>query len=266
MPLAAHAEAADSGHINGGSYGVDGKTLHYLESGRPDADSQKPVVIFIHGTPGSSRAFDAYLTDQTLRAQAHMIAIDRPGFGASDAKLVTSLEGQARAIAPLLEPATLDRDPGTPVILVGHSLGGSIAYQIAADYPGQVDGVIAVAASLDPALGGPRWYNRLASMFMWLVPGDLKAANREIMPLGRSLDALAGKLSAIRAPVTVIHGTEDRLVSVRHLDYIREKLAHVEPNIISEEGGSHFILWQQPAIIAQSIIDMLGHLRGKDGK
>ena len=265
-PSPAAAERTDDPTISGGVWASDNKTLHFRESGRPDAASDKPLVIFIHGTPGSSSAFDAYLAEPALQRRAHMVAVDRPGFGQSGSELVTSLEGQARAIAPLLEPATLDRAPDTPVILVGHSLGGSIAYQIAADYPDRVDGVIAVAASLDPTLGGPRWYNRLASMFMWFVPKDLKAANREIMPLGRSLDALAGKLSAIEAPVTVIHGTEDRLVSVRHLDYIREKLAHVDPKIISEQGGSHFILWQQPTIIAESIIDMLGRMRGRDNE
>jgi hypothetical protein len=71
---------------------VGSRTIFYAETGDPS----QPPVAFIHGTPGSWMAFGGYLGDDCLRRAAHMIAVDRPGFGRSGYKqVVPSLQEQA---------------------------------------------------------------------------------------------------------------------------------------------------------------------------
>ncbi|NOX52717.1 MAG: hypothetical protein GXP16_19605 [Gammaproteobacteria bacterium] len=48
----------------------------------PNSDTDIPNR-FIHGTPGSWQGYQAYLRNPRLQSTAHMIAIDRLGFGES---------------------------------------------------------------------------------------------------------------------------------------------------------------------------------------
>ena len=60
----------------------------------------KPLVIFLHGAPGSLSAFIDYLKNKELQKSVNMIAVDRPGYGYSNfGKEETSLQAQAFYIA-----------------------------------------------------------------------------------------------------------------------------------------------------------------------
>ncbi|MCB1693500.1 MAG: alpha/beta hydrolase [Pseudomonadales bacterium] len=225
--------------------------LAYAEAGNPDA----PLVLFIHGTPGSWHAFRPYLLDPALQAASHMVAMDRPGFGESaDVGVEGSLARQSKMLAPFLDMAH-----GHEVFLVGHSLGGTIAYRMAVDYPGRINGMVIVSSSISPELGGARWYNRLASLplISLLVPGDLRKANEEIMPLGDELAALTPRLGEIRMPVTIIHGKKDHLVSFRNVAYAERMLSSAKIRLIADDNAGHFMLWEQHTVIAEAIRTML---------
>ena len=111
-----------------GSYSAMGKRMHYASVG---AEEKRPV-IFIHGTPGSWEAFAIYLSDARLRRNAHLVAVDRIGFGKSASeKVVTSLQTQAALLFPLVRMTTARQG----ALLDGHSLGAPIAVRMAMDYP-----------------------------------------------------------------------------------------------------------------------------------
>src|SRR3546814_7805329 len=95
---------------------------------------------------------------------------------------------QSRLIGPLLK-SLAERSNGCGIVLVGHSLGGSLVARMAIDYPQWVRGLVIIAGSIDPELGKPRWYNTLASVppVCWLTPGALAKANTELMPLHADL-------------------------------------------------------------------------------
>jgi pimeloyl-ACP methyl ester carboxylesterase len=127
-------------------------------------------------------AFGGYLGDDNLRRAAHMIAVDRPGFGRSGYKQVTpSLQEQAALQAPVLRKAVKERK----ATLVGHSLGAPIAVRLTTDNPDLVDGLVLLSPSIDPTREKPRWYNRVASwpLISWAIPTKLALANEELMPL-----------------------------------------------------------------------------------
>ena len=235
-----------------------GRTMYYAETGSPT----KPLIVFIHGTPGSWRGFGQYLADESLRRRAHLIAVDRPGFGRSEhEQLVTSLSEQAAFICQFLQ-----RDfTGRRAILVGHSLGASIAARLAMDQPDLVEGLVLVAPSIDPKLEKPRWYNHLADnrFVRWVLPNDLSLANQEVMPLYGELSQMLPLWQRLSMPVIVIQGGKDRLTSPANADFAVNVLG-TRARIIRVPQAGHFIIWKQPAIIVDAILSLLekpGHPR-----
>ena len=118
--------------------------VHFIEV---TEDNSKPLIIFIHGSPGTWRAWIKYLKDPQLQRMAHMIAVDRPGYGGSGkGQVETSLVQQALDIAPLLDKAS----PGQRVLVVGHSFGGPVAARLAMDYGDKITDILILAGSIDP--------------------------------------------------------------------------------------------------------------------
>jgi pimeloyl-ACP methyl ester carboxylesterase len=237
---------------------VGGRTIFYAESGDP----AQPPVAFIHGTPGSWMAFGGYLGDDNLRRAARLIAVDRPGFGRSGYKQVLpSLQEQAALLAQVLR----DAFKGRGAILVGHSLGAPIAVRLTMDNPDLVDGLVLVSPSIDPALEKPRWYNQVANwpLISWAIPTKLALANEELMPLEAELSKMLPLWQRVQVPVIVIQGQKDRLVSPASADFAERELGH-RAKIIRVPDAGHFILWQQPSIISDAVLSLLGQGRSRN--
>ena len=237
------------------TYEVDGRTMHFVEvvSTQP-----KPLVIFIHGSPGDWRGWTDYLTDEALTAKAHLIAVDRPGFGNSGAgKVERSLAQQSKDVAPLLDRV----QKGQRVILVGHSYGGPLAARMAIDYPKKVTDVIILAGSIDPALEETKWYQYPADwrLIRWAVPSVLTVTNQEIMALKDELTTMLPLWVNIRQRVTVIQGGKDDLVPAANADFAQEKLVNAASlSMIRLPENNHFLPWNQTALVKETIVK---HLR-----
>ena len=245
------AAFADRQHAKFSEFAVGDRLIHFVAAGQRNA----PLIVLIHGTPGSWHAYADLLTDELLLSRAYLIAVDRPGFGKSNpGDVMTSLEQQAAFLRPIIERESIDRR----AILVGHSLGAPIAARLAMDYPECVSGLVLVAPSLDPELEKPRWYNHLAASILvnWAVPDELALANREIMPLSAELAQLLPRWSRIQIPVIVVQGEEDRLVSPANADFAKRVLKdHVSVVRVADQG--HFILWNRPGLIRDQILVLL---------
>jgi pimeloyl-ACP methyl ester carboxylesterase len=123
----------------GGDYiTLRGKQIHYTEQ----PGSGVPVVM-IHGLPGTNLDFERVIHDLPGR---HVIAIDRPGFGWSKGGWLPYQE-QIDMVHDLVSQRHL-----APVILVGHSFGGTLALGVARRYPQDVAKMVLVA----PGAGGLR--------------------------------------------------------------------------------------------------------------
>ena len=144
------------------TYQVDDWQLNYAEVG----DRSSPLVLFVHGSPGSWDAFIHFLADADLEKRCHIVSVDRPGFGSSErGRHQYDLQKQASALKPILETNA----SGTPALLVGHSFGGPVIARFAMDYPDLVGGLILIAASIDPELETVKWYQKAAEQ------GDVRA-------------------------------------------------------------------------------------------
>ncbi len=225
--------------------------IFYAESGQRG----RQLVLFIHGTPGSWQGYARYLQDGELTRRAHLIAMDRPGFGKSASGVLPSLREQAAILQEFSRFNTAD----TPMIVVGHSLGGTIAYRMAIDFPDAVAALVIVSASIDPELGKPRWYNRAASyrLVHWLLPDELARANREIMPLREELERMEPRLGRLTTRITVIQGDRDRLVHAGNLTFAERVLVQARFKAVSVPDRGHFLLWEDPDIVLSEILALL---------
>lgn len=233
-------------------FDIDGHQFQVVESG----DRSKQLVLFIHGTPGSWEGYSEYLRMPSLASRAHLMAMDRPGFGKSnEGTWLPPFQEQASILIKLREL----NHSALPIIIVGHSLGGSIAYRMAVDFPDDISGMVVISAPVDPGLSKRRWYNLLASyaVISWMLPDSLIKANREMNLLQGDLLALEPMLPEIRSNVTVIQGREDKLVKFGNLGFAEEKLTQAHFKAIPVADMGHFVLWEKPGLIAAEILALL---------
>jgi len=227
--------------------------LHYVVAG---AGSRR--VLFVHGSPGTWEAYRAFLDDRRLRSGARLLALDRPGFGGSGrGRPDPSLERQAAAAA-----AVLDAEPGSPAVVVGHSLGGPIAARLAVDRPDLVGALVLIAPSIDPALERHRWYNvagswRLVQLFLSV---DMVTSNRELWPLRGELEALAPRLADLACPATVIQGDRDDLVPPANAEFAARAFPPGSVEVRWVAGEGHFVVWTRPELIARAVLESVAGL------
>lgn len=238
------------------SYQSGNRKMHYAQTG----DDEKPLVVFVHGSPGSMSAFVPFLVDSSLLARAQLISVDRPGFGYSRYGFAErTLTTQASVIRDLL----VEKKGNRPLILVGHSLGGPLVARLAMDYPDLVDGLVIVAGAIDPKLEPDEaWFRApLATPFLrWILPGSLRASNYELYHLKPELERMLPYWKNLRCPVVIIHGKKDNLVPFGNVAFAEK---HIDPALtkyITHEGARHFIPWEQPDMIVEGVNYLLERL------
>lgn len=238
------------------SYKSGDRKIHYVDVG----EEERPMVLFVHGSPGDWTAFLDYLGNGALLKRARLIAVDRPGFGLSDkGRAEKSMARQASDLRHILE----QNRSGKPAILVGHSLGGPVIARMAMDYPELVGGIILVAPSIDPELEKTKWFQIPANWmaFSWMVPTDLVTSNREILPLKGQLQEMLPLWAKITAPSTVIQGEQDRLVPPENADFAKKMLVNSPLTMVRIQDMNHFVPWTRPDLIEDAVLRHLDLLQ-----
>jgi len=231
------------------SYKVDYRQIHYVCSG----DDQNPLVLFVHGSPGSLSAFIHFLADSALLKHYMLITTDRPGFGYSNfGNAEPSINKQAELLIPILEKYKTNR----PVILVGHSLGAPVIAQMAINHPELIDGLVIVAGSIDPDLEpNEAWFRiPLSTPFLsWILPRSFRASNEELYNFKSELNAMLPHWSEIKIPVVVVQGGKDTFVDPGNADFAKKVIINARVEIIYKDDMDHFVPWSDPELIVKGI-------------
>ena len=233
------------------SYRVGSRLVNYVHIGNENL----PLVLLIHGSPGSLSAFIHFLADTVLLKRVQLVSVDRPGFGSSNFGYAEpSLGKQANLLRPILEKYKKDQ----PVILVGHSLGGPVIARMAMDFPKLVDGLVMVAPSIDPNLEPKEWFRGpLALPFLkWILPRSIRASNDEIWNLKPELQSMLPMWSKIEAKTIVIQGGVDTLVPPGNADFAKKMITNAPVEVVLKEDMNHFVPWNNPQLIKDAILKL----------
>jgi len=113
----------------------DGVHIEYRVSGKGD-----PAIVLIHGWATDANYWNAQIA--ALQAKYTVVAVDLAGHGGStQSRTNWSMEKYGEDVATVVQ-----RIPNQQVILVGHSMGGTVALEAAHSLGNRVIGIIVVDA------------------------------------------------------------------------------------------------------------------------
>jgi pimeloyl-ACP methyl ester carboxylesterase len=189
---------------------VHGHSISYLEAG------EGPVLLLVHGIAGSCENWRE--TIEPLARHHTAIAPDLPGHGASQAGGGDySIGAMASGLRDLL--LALGHERAT---VVGHSLGGGIAMQLAYQHPEMIERLVLVSSGgLGPEVSPVLRAAALpgADLFISVTAG---AGQRVGSALGRGLGAIGLRPSADVAEVARAYASlEDPARRAAFLDTLR---------------------------------------------
>jgi pimeloyl-ACP methyl ester carboxylesterase len=175
---------------------VDGAAVRVMEAFQPSARRSDPL-LFLHGWGLSPQTYAEGIAQLTA-AGIRVIAPALPGFSGSDGPPLRGIDMRAygQRVGRLLDVLGIEK----PVFVVGHSFGGGVAIQLAADRPERVRSLTLIS----PVGGAPGRRVGLvsASWLRWAL-GSLT----ELSPqqLSRSAPGMLRALvpNALRKPVTM---------------------------------------------------------------
>ncbi len=198
--------------------GTDVK-LHALwlpQAGRPDA----PVLLYLHGARRTVEG-SAFRIRHLHELGFSVLAIDYRGFGRSSDALPgeDEVHEDARAAWDWLARTY----PGRPRYLYGHSLGGAVAVRLASE----VDDAAGLVVEGS--------FTSIPDVFRTLQWGWLP-----ITPLITQRFDAASHIDRVRAPLVVVHGSADRLISPELGRALYERAPVAAKRFVLVEGGTHY--------------------------
>jgi pimeloyl-ACP methyl ester carboxylesterase len=117
--------------------GVNDLRLHYVDWG----PAGNPPLVLLHGYSAQARYWDGFAVH--MRDAYHVYALDQRGHGDSDWADAYPPEAMPADLAAFADQLGLGR-----FTIVGHSMGGSVAFRYAADHPERVERLIIEDAGL----------------------------------------------------------------------------------------------------------------------
>ncbi len=218
--------------------GASGQRLHAWW--RAAADPRAPAILYLHGARWNLTG-SANRIERWRDLGFSVLAVDYRGFGQSSA--IAPTEDHAYEDAQAAWDFLARLAPGRERFIVGHSLGGAIAVELARRRP-DASGLVleATFTSVDDMIERSAWG--------WLPVGLI---------LNQHFDALA-KIGEVKMPVLVAHGTRDGIVPFE----MGERLyaaARGPKRFIRVEGAGHHDLSGKAAREYRAALAELFHLR-----
>jgi pimeloyl-ACP methyl ester carboxylesterase len=233
-------------------------TIHAAEGGAG------PPLLLLHGLGGSCRWWGHNL--EGLAKHFRVYAPDMPGFGLSRSREFFNLHRAADDLVRWMQQIDLPR-----AHVVGHSMGGFVALDLAARYPEFVDRLVLVSAAvratdLKPQLNLHQLKPNLRRIkpnlrglnTLPLLLGDICRCNpRNILAAtqGMMLTKVHDRLQHIQAPTMVLWGDQDAMVPVQQGYALAQQLPCEELVMIEDAG--HHPMWDQPEIFNNELVNFL---------
>jgi pimeloyl-ACP methyl ester carboxylesterase len=233
-------------------------------------DGQAPPV-FIHGSGDSAKTWAQVIV---ALPDVPCVALDLPGHGA----LIEQPGPDAPSVSDYAQFVRVEigRRGLAGARVVGHSLGGAIALQLALDAPDLIGGIALVGTGARlrvlPDLLAAAQQNQEATpqslAGFGFAPGHEQAREHfllELEPIAsgahyRDLAACDAfdcrdQLGRIACPALIVVGTEDRLTPPKYATYLRDHLPHA--TLVEIPGAGHYLPHEAPGQLATALRDWM---------
>lgn len=244
--------------------------VHFIDAGQPGA---APAVL-LHQTP---RSVDEYAEVIPILANhLRVIAVDNPGYGASDTPArQPTVEEYADTVVALLDHLAIPR-----ATLVGHHTGAILAVDIAARYPDRVDRLvlsgphymdaemrellrkISVQWRVQP--DGSHMAEKWEKFSGWVAdPAIVHRAVTDLLRAGETSEyghfacadyRMEDTLPLVTAPTLLIVGLDDPFANHPKNAVFADTIPQTEK--VELQGGI-FLPTESPAAFAQAVLDYL---------
>jgi pimeloyl-ACP methyl ester carboxylesterase len=236
---------------------VFGLAMRYSAVGNPG----DPVILYIHGNLGSGVWYERVMDVPGYRT----IAPDMPNFGMSDVSGDYSVAGYARAVSGFLDELGVEK-----CTIVGHSLGGVVAMELAATRPELIERLLLVSPgpieglktpeshypaieryktdraflkaglqAVTPSLRDEDFLDRLTEMGSRMDPGAFIGHPEE---LGKA--DFRGRLGTLPFPTMLLRGEADIIITE---DMAARTAAHLGAEPVGMPGCGHSPMVERPA-------------------
>jgi alpha-beta hydrolase superfamily lysophospholipase len=246
--------------------GAKGSTL-YLREWKPEAQAIKAVVCLVHGMGEHGDRYKhvaASFTEEGIT----LLALDQQGHGRSTGIRghLPSL-GAATSDAYLMLEAALERHPGVPIFLYGHSMGGNVALNCALRLHPPIRGLILTSPGLRLAFkpnAAVEWIGRRLAAVVptmqqstGLKPAELfrsgydqaapivddplchtKITLHTYIEIGEGGEWALEHAGSLKDPVLLMHGTSDLVTSYEASKLLSERIGE-RCRFVQWEGGYH---------------------------
>jgi pimeloyl-ACP methyl ester carboxylesterase len=233
-----------------------------------EPEPRAPIVL-LHDSLGCVTLWGTFAQTLAHATSRRVIAYDRAGFGASDARTDRLHAGFVRDEAARFFPALCEQLGVERFIAFGHSVGGGMAVECAAQHAGQCDALITEAAQTfveDRTLAGiraaraqfrdPAQFARLARYHgdktQWVLDAWIETwLSPEFADW--SLDAVLPRVSC---PTLAIHGSLDEYGTQVHPERIAASVSGPGRAAIMD-GVRHVPHREQEAQVAATVAEFL---------
>lgn len=244
------------------------------------AGDRTDAVVFIHSLGGSSADWDAEM--DLIGAGRRALAIDLPGFGRSPSPTgPMTMADYAAAVKAALDGAGVER-----CVLVGLSMGGMVALELATTIPDRVDGLVlcsttakvdetvrAILGTCEEAIDAAGMEGFAAGMVQQIFSPQIltdppSVVERYIAGLrGGDPDgfkaaatAIAGhdtesRLGSLICPVMVVHGERDALIAPTNGERIAELIPAAQLTVF--ERCWHMSTLEEPGRFQAMLADFV---------
>ncbi len=230
--------------------------------------TQQPLV-FIHGSGDSARVWDDVIA---LLPEFETIALDLPGHGALATAPLASVD--VAAYADWLR-AELERRGIERPMVIGHSLGGAVALQLALAAPSSVGrlGLVGTGARLRVAPAFLQIAQRAGEAGTPQTPeitragfADAHAALADMYDAQRAQTApsmlfhdltacnqfdIMADLERISQPTLIIVGAEDRMTPAKFSAFLQNSIPGSELVVVPDAG--HYVQIEDPQRVADAL-------------
>ena len=245
---------------------VDHGKLYFALSGRGGQE-----ILLVHGSGGDHTVWSYQV--KGLREGFSVAALDLNGHGRSTFREGDGLTTYTEDVLAVLERLS------PKALLVGHSLGGALALNVALRHPEMIGGIslvgtgarLRVLPEILELVEVEEDFDRVIELILeWAFSDtsqpELVTKAREQMrangqrALRRDLLTcdgfdVMGKLNQIEVPALIICGREDRLTPVKYAEYLRDRIPNATLKVI--EGAGHMVMLERPAELNRAIEDFL---------